>query len=104
MAITEGSVLHPLMALEAGANATWFTSRLDPHAARKRWIASMKPCGEVTLDAGAAQAMADGRSLLPVGVIAAHGSFGRGDPVVIRDPQGATLGQGLSRYTAEETR
>ncbi|MBN9889117.1 glutamate 5-kinase [Salipiger abyssi] len=104
MAITEGSVLHPLSALEAGANATWFTSRLDPHAARKRWIAAMKPCGEVTVDAGAARALDQGRSLLPVGVTGALGAFGRGDPVVIRDPRGATLGQGLTRYTAEEAR
>ncbi|MGR3378685.1 glutamate 5-kinase [Salipiger abyssi] len=104
MAITEGSVLHPLSALEAGANATWFTSRLDPHAARKRWIAAMKPCGEVTVDAGAARALAQGRSLLPVGVTGAVGDFGRGDPVAIRDPRGATLGQGLTRYTAEEAR
>ncbi|MBU2960411.1 glutamate 5-kinase [Citreicella sp. C3M06] len=104
MAITEGSVLHPLQALEDGANATWFTSRLDPHAARKGWIAAMKPCGAVIIDAGAAQALGQGRSLLPVGVTGAEGSFGRGDPVAIRDQRGATLGQGLTRYTAEEAR
>lgn len=104
MAITEGSVSNPLAALEQGANVTWFTSRVDPHAARKRWIAAMKPCGVVILDAGAARAMAEGRSLLPVGVTATEGEFGRGDPVVIRDPRGATLGQGLTRYTADEAR
>ncbi|MGB8622323.1 MAG: glutamate 5-kinase, partial [Paracoccaceae bacterium] len=37
MAITEGSVLHPLKALAEGANATWFLPRGDPQAARKRW-------------------------------------------------------------------
>ena len=30
MAITEGSVLNPLTALENGAPATWFTAKLDP--------------------------------------------------------------------------
>ncbi|KAA8608092.1 glutamate 5-kinase [Salipiger aestuarii] len=104
MAITEGSGLHPLAALEAGADATWFTSRLDPHAARKRWIAAMKPCGAVTVDGGAAKALGEGRSLLPVGVTHAEGAFGRGDPVAIRDARGITLGQGLSRYTGDETR
>ncbi|MEB3420022.1 glutamate 5-kinase [Salipiger marinus] len=102
MAITEGSALFPLTALEDGANATWFTPQLDPQAARKRWIAAMKPCGTLTVDAGAAAALAQGRSLLPVGVTRSDGAFGRGDPVVIRDAQGRTLGQGLSRYTAEE--
>ncbi|EPX83676.1 glutamate 5-kinase [Salipiger mucosus] len=104
MAITEGSGLNPLQALERGANATWFTSRTDPHAARKRWIAAMKPCGAVVVDTGAAQALGQGRSLLPVGVTAASGDFGRGDPVMIRDGAGRTLGQGLSRYTGDEAR
>ncbi|WP_188790917.1 glutamate 5-kinase [Salipiger pallidus] len=104
MAITEGSVMQPLLALEEGANATWFTSRLDPHAARKRWIAAMKPCGTVTLDDGASKALAQGSSLLPVGVTSATGDFGRGDPVLLRDARGASLGQGLTRYTAEEAR
>ncbi|WP_417723656.1 glutamate 5-kinase [Salipiger sp.] len=104
MAISEGSVMRPLSALENGANATWFTPHLDPHAARKRWIAAMKPCGILDIDTGAARALALGRSLLPVGVTAASGDFGRGDPVVIRDPRGVSLGQGLTRYTATEAR
>ena len=103
MAITEGSCLRPLHALESGARATWFTAYGDPQAARKRWIAAMKPRGEVTLDAGAAGALARGKSLLPAGVIATTGRFGRGDPVAILGPDGAILGQGLIRYTAQET-
>lgn len=103
MAITEGSVNRPLSALENGANATWFTAHGDPQAARKRWIAAMKPRGEVVLDAGAAAALARGKSLLPAGVVRVDGRFGRGDPVAILDSAGAMLGQGLSRYTAAET-
>ncbi|CAN0585243.1 unnamed protein product, partial [Ectocarpus sp. 12 AP-2014] len=45
MVITEGSPDNPLTLLENGANATWFTAHLDPQAARKRWIAAMKPRG-----------------------------------------------------------
>jgi glutamate 5-kinase len=103
MAITEGSVLRPLQALAQGARATWFTAQVDPQAARKRWIAAMKPRGEVTLDAGAAHALSSGKSLLPAGVIATTGRYGRGDPVAILGPDGASLGQGLIRYTAAET-
>jgi glutamate 5-kinase len=103
MAITEGSVLRPLQALAQGARATWFTAQDDPQAARKRWIAAMKPRGEVTLDAGAVRALDSGKSLLPAGVIATTGNYGRGDPVAILGPDGASLGQGLIRYTALET-
>lgn len=102
MAITEGSVLRPLHALSEGARATWFLAQDDPQAARKAWIAAMKPRGEVTLDAGAATALAGGKSLLPAGVTAIAGRFGRGDPVAILGPDGNGLGQGLIRYTAEE--
>lgn len=104
MAITQGAVMNPLSALEAGANATWFLPREDPQAARKRWIAAMKPKGELRLDAGAVQALARGKSLLPAGVTAVTGRFGRGDPVAILGPDGAQLGKGLARYTGDEAR
>lgn len=103
MAIAAGAVAHPLRALAAGANCTWFAPLGDPQAARKRWIAAMKPKGTVTLDAGAVQALAQGKSLLPAGVTAVSGSFGRGDPVAMVGPDGP-LGHGLIRYTAPEAR
>ena len=104
MAITEGSIVNPLQSLENGANATWFTAQLDPQAARKRWIGAMKPRGWVTVDAGAAQALSRGKSLLPAGVVKVTGAFGRGDPVEITDPDDHKIGQGLTRYTAFESR
>ncbi|MEM8655652.1 MAG: glutamate 5-kinase [Pseudomonadota bacterium] len=103
MVICHGAALRPLTALETGGNATWFTATLDPQAARKRWIAAMKPLGTVTLDAGAARALSKGNSLLPAGVHAVSGTFGRGDPVAITGPDGHQLGLGLTRYTADET-
>lgn len=104
MAITLGSTPNPLSALEDGAPATWFLAQTDPQAARKRWIAAMKPKGELTVDDGAARALAQGKSLLPAGLVAVTGRFGRGDPVAILSPAGARLGLGLTRYTAEEAR
>nr|WP_116132603.1 glutamate 5-kinase [Tropicimonas sp. IMCC34043] len=103
MIISEGSVLHPLSALGQGAACTRFVAQGDPQAARKGWIASMKPHGEIRVDAGAAQALAAGKSLLPAGITAVAGDFGRGEPVTIRGPHGQ-LGQGLSRYTSAEAR
>ncbi|MEI6798451.1 MAG: glutamate 5-kinase [Pseudomonadota bacterium] len=104
MAIMEGSVLRPLSALSQGANRTWFLAQGDPQAARKRWINAMKPRGELRLDAGAVVAMAQGKSLLPAGVTAVTGSFGRGDPVALVSPEGDVLGKGLVRYTAGEAK
>jgi len=102
MAIMEGSVMRPLSALAGGAARTWFLPMGDPKAARKRWIAAMKPRGEVTVDAGAVKALAGGKSLLPAGVVAVSGRFGRGDPVAILGPGGEALGKGLVRYTLAE--
>ncbi|WP_299863900.1 glutamate 5-kinase [uncultured Roseobacter sp.] len=102
MAITEGSPMNPLRQLHTGAPATWFTADTDPQAARKGWIAAMKPRGTVTLDAGAVAALMSGKSLLPAGVAAVSGTFQRGDAVAIADGSGHILGHGLARYTAEE--
>ena len=104
MAIMEGSVLRPLKALAEGAARTWFVPDRDPQAARKRWINAMKEKGRVQVDAGAVAALKSGKSLLPAGVIAVEGRFGRGEPVGLIGPDGATLGRGLIRYTSEEAR
>ncbi|MFE3838715.1 glutamate 5-kinase [Pseudogemmobacter sonorensis] len=104
MAIMEGSVLRPLKALAEGAARTWFVPEGDPQAARKRWIAAMKPKGELVLDAGAVAALRAGKSLLPAGVTRVGGKFGRGEPVAIVAPDGVVLGKGLVRYTSVEAR
>ena len=102
MLIAEGGRDRPLAALEDGAPSTWFTAQGDPQAARKRWIAAMKPRGEVHVDAGAVTALGQGKSLLPAGVRRVTGRFGRGDPVAIIGPDGLLLGKGLVRYTGVE--
>ena len=104
MAIAQGAGMNPLPAIASGARVTWFTATLDPQTARNRWISAMKPKGMLRLDQGAAAALARGSSLLPAGVSEVMGDFQRGDPVVLEGPDGARLGLGLCRYTAEETR
>jgi len=104
MAITQGAVMHPLRALEGGARATWFTPQSDPQAARKHWIAAMKPKGHVVVDGGAARALAQGKSLLPAGVTAVEGQFGRGELLIVQDEAGSELGRGLTRYTDGDAR
>jgi len=73
-----------------------------PQLARKRWIASMKAEGALTLDAGAVAALQRGKSLLPAGVTAVRGPFERGAPVQLMSPAGDSIGTGLSRYTSDE--
>ncbi|MFV0386045.1 glutamate 5-kinase [Paracoccus sp. (in: a-proteobacteria)] len=104
MAIAEGMVIRPLSAVAHGARCSWFLPEGDPQAARKRWIAAMKPKGRLIVDQGAADALRHGKSLLPAGLRRIEGDFGRGDPVAILGPAGETLATGLTRYTAEEAR
>ncbi|MGH1578773.1 glutamate 5-kinase [Planktotalea sp.] len=104
MVIMEGSVYRPINALEAGANATWFTAQTDPITARKSWIFAMKAHGAVRVDTGAARALTDGNSLLPAGVIDVIGTFERGDSVAIEGPDGRIVGYGLTRYSSEDAR
>jgi glutamate 5-kinase len=103
MVIASGTVDHPLQAIAAGARATWFLTPANPVTARKKWIAgALEPKGVLTIDAGAAAALRRGNSLLPAGVIRVDGTFGRGDAVVIRGPDGAEIGRGLVAYDAED--
>ena len=104
MAITEGSVRRPLKSLEEGASATWFSAQGDPQQKRKAWIAAMKPKGRITVDPGAANALAGGSSLLAAGVAEVTGAFTRGDAVEVVGPDGAVLGQGLTRYDGQDAR
>ena len=101
MAIAVGGVERPLRALRAGARCTWFLAAEDGRSARKRWIAgSLQPAGRLVVDAGAARALAAGRSLLPAGVREVAGVFERGDAVVVAGLDGAVLGRGLSAYAS----
>ena len=103
MAIAVGNVERPLQSLERGARCTWFLPVPEGRTARKRWIAgSLSALGVLTVDAGAAKALAGGRSLLPAGVRSVEGMFERGDPVTIAGPDGAVLGRGLSAYASTD--
>ena len=75
MAIAFGHADRPLRALEEGARCTWFLPAPEGRSARKRWIAgALAPLGALAVDAGAARALAAGRSLLPAGVRGVEGS------------------------------
>ncbi|MGA8323086.1 MAG: glutamate 5-kinase [Xanthobacteraceae bacterium] len=103
MVIASGLVQHPLDAISKDARCTWFVTGANPVTARKKWIAgSLEPKGTFGIDAGAVAALRRGNSLLPVGVVKVEGEFARGDAVVIRGPDGAEIGRGLSAFDAED--
>ena len=104
MAVMKGDVDRPLSALAAGARATWFRPQASPAAARKKWIAGMKPVGALIVDEGAVAALRRGKSLLPAGVSRIDGRFERGDPVTIVSATGETVGAALVGYSAGEAR
>ena len=105
MAIALGHVERPLRALVDGARCTWFLPAAEGRSARKRWIAgALQPAGRLIVDAGAARALATGRSLLPAGVREVKGEFERGDPVVVQARDGTVLGRGLSAYGSADAR
>jgi len=88
------------------AIGTLLLAQTAKYQARKRWMADhLQMRGAVTVDAGAAaKVRAEGKSLLPIGMIAVDGEFSRGDVIAIRDPEGAELGRGLANYSSAEAR
>jgi glutamate 5-kinase len=73
--------------------------------ARKQWLSGhLQVRGTLTLDKGAVRALRDeGKSLLPIGVVAVSGSFERGEMVAVTDPDGSEIARGLVNYGALET-
>ncbi len=103
--IALGRALRPLEALESGARHTAFEASEAPAAAYKAWIAgTLVPRGVVVVDAGAARALAGGKSLLAAGVTDAQGHFGKGDAVLVRGPDGRDIARGLARLDASDIR
>jgi len=101
--IARGVSQHPLLRLTDGAPCTLFAADGEPGPARARWIAGrLKPVGSLTIDAGAAEAVRSGGSLLAAGVVAVEGGFSRGDAVTIRDEAGQTVAVGLVAYDAAD--
>jgi glutamate 5-kinase len=103
MLIADGRVAHPVSRLNGTVPCTWFLTGSNPVTARKKWIAgSLEPRGALHVDAGAAKAIANGKSLLPAGVTRVEGNFTSGDCVLIRDARAAEIGRGLVGYDASE--
>jgi glutamate 5-kinase len=96
-----------LLRLAAGESiGTALVASTAKLAARKQWMADhLQLRGAVQVDAGAALKLrTEGKSLLPIGVVAIDGEFVRGDVIAVRGPGGVELARGLANYSSTETR
>ena len=70
---------------------------------RKYWLAySAADNGSVAIDAGAAKALKEGKSLLAVGIREVVGEFERGETLAIKDASGRMLARGITNYSSAE--
>ncbi len=105
--IASGHERDVLMRLAQGeALGTLLEAATAPVAARKQWLADhLSVAGQLQLDAGAVTALVrDGKSLLPIGVVAVDGDFERGEAVACLDPARREVARGLVNYSATESR
>ena len=74
--------------------------------ARKRWMADhLQLRGAVVVDDGAiGKIVGEGKSLLPIGMIAVEGDFSRGDVIAVRSSAGKEIARGLANYASSEAR
>ncbi len=103
--ITDGRPDHALNALfedENKKNSVFLAPKKSKNA-RKIWIQGhMKPKGRVIVDDGAAKALKDGRSLLPIGITAIEGHFERGDAITVHDAKMTQVAIGLSAFDTSD--
>ncbi len=104
--IAYGRERDVLSRLQAGESiGTKLSAQALTLDARKAWLAGhLVTAGSVTLDAGAVRVLqGEGKSLLPVGVIAVTGQFDRGEVVSCCTEAGEEIARGLVNYSAAET-
>jgi glutamate 5-kinase len=88
------------------AIGTLLVAQTAKNAARKQWMVDhLQLKGAVVVDAGAVNKLRDeGKSLLPIGMVAVEGNFSRGDVIAVRDEVGTEIARGLANYASAEAR
>ena len=103
--IASGREAEALVRLARGERlGTQLLASTEVLTARKQWLADhLQVKGRVRLDAGAVRALvAEGKSLLPVGVTEVHGDFARGDVIACVSADGREVARGLANYSSEQ--
>jgi len=103
MIIMDGRASAPFSRLENGERSTLFLATTNPKNARAQWIiGSLKPKGRLRIDAGAVNALKNGKSLLAAGVTNIEGRFQKGDAIGIYDNANLEIARGLSSYDSQK--
>ena len=102
--IARGSDADIISRLVAGETiGTYFNPTASVVESRKRFIlAGSGSQGMIKVDPGAAYALKEGSSLLPVGITAVEGKFERGDTVRVADLEGREIARGLINYSSDQ--
>jgi glutamate 5-kinase len=102
--IAQGSEPNVLVRIAGGERiGTRLTPVVSALENRKRYIlAGRRPAGTLIVDGGAVHALAQGGSLLPVGVVEVKGSFERGDTVRVAAPSGKAIAIGMAGYASKD--
>ncbi len=97
----KAQVLSDIMAGEEVG--TLFLPKDSKLRTRKKWIAFGSAVkGRIIIDEGACHALLmDGKSLLPSGVVEAHGDFNVGDTVSLLNPTGEEIARGIVNYDCQ---
>jgi len=105
--IAWGRETDVLLRLARGeAIGTLLVAPTQKQQARKQWMADhLQLRGSITVDKGAVDKVRkEGKSLLPIGMVAVEGEFSRGEVIAILDPQGLEIARGLANYASAEAR
>jgi glutamate 5-kinase len=103
--IANGAKPNVIMRAAQGESVgTRFLPAVNRVESRKRWILSERASGAVLVDEGAAQAVCEGKSLLPVGVRDIYNEFDRGEVIAVRDTGGRDIAHGITRYSSADAR
>jgi glutamate 5-kinase len=105
--IANGRRPNVITDIVAGASVgTLFLAQGPAVTSRKRWIGlTAQPCGRLSLDAGAQQAIEKrGRSLLAIGVKLVEGNFQKGDVISLCRENDQEFARGLTNYASDVLR
>jgi glutamate 5-kinase len=97
MVIANGRLDNAALRIVKGEEiGTLFTPKRH-YSNKERWILFAGPRGRIFVDSGAEEALRKGKSLLPIGIDAVEGRFGKGDVVRIDD-----FAKGISNFSSDD--
>lgn len=103
MLICLGKNQNPIQQYLSTKRGTWFKSQTTHKSAKKVWLEQhLQPSGAIILDAGAVNALQQGSSLLPVGIVCVEGDFPKGAVLRIMGDSQHEIARGMVNYSSND--